>query len=272
MPSSNGSRPQTYIICATPRSGSGLLCDLLATCEAMGKPQEFLNIRSTITPLANRFDLFDGESTMDLRHYMEWLQEKFATPNGVFGGKVLFEQLPWALEFECTRELFRQSRLIWLSRRDNVSQAVSRYVARRTRQWSLRGHNAPGDNEPDSEVTYSESDIKGLMRNVAYQDSGWLEFFAVNGVDVLQVTYEQLLADANAVCHEICRYCGVSVDHEFALQDASLRRQASPIKEELREQYVADSTLSLAPRTDASRSRVLERGGLNLFEGAHERA
>lgn len=262
----------SYVICATPRSGSNLLCDLLTRSDAMGRPSELFNAKSTVLPLASRYGLHEPDGSLDLRKYLGWAEEKYSTPNGVFGTKILFGgQLEWAIEFKAVRDLLRRSKLILLTRMDIVAQAVSRHMARGTLAWTLRAGEENVEPAPDpseaSALEYSQATLERLVKELAHQNRCWLEFFAVNGLDFYPVTYEQLTADPDATCHAICRYCGVRTEHEFSVERSALRRQESDLKSEFRDRYKRASRLNM-DELDTRPSEVMERRGVNIFESS----
>jgi trehalose 2-sulfotransferase len=114
-----------YIVCATARSGSSILCELLTALKIAGKPFEHLwdPPGSAPEPLAVRW-----------RHILE----EGRSENGVFGTKLL-----WYQARRLERELpdargrpgdslvnvlagtLEDPRYVYLTRRDRIRQAVS---------------------------------------------------------------------------------------------------------------------------------------------------
>jgi hypothetical protein len=103
------------------------------------------------------------------------------------------------------------------------------------------------------------------VADTAQQNRRWLEFFSVNGFDFYSVTYEQLVDETNSVCHDICKYCGVSADHEFSIEKSSVRRQDSRIKGDLHERYRRSSALNVQSGPQGVNGNVV-RQGVRLFE------
>src|SRR3954471_20919580 len=103
---------QSYLVAATPRSGSTLLCELLASTGVAGRPAEhFEALQATGLPRQPReyFDGVDAPEVLDLlaptqpgapvtpeafrRTYDAALRDG-TTPNGVFASKVMWGYLP----------------------------------------------------------------------------------------------------------------------------------------------------------------------------------
>ena len=78
------SRPvQSYLVCATPRSGSTLLCEALGSTDLAGPPAEYFLPKD------------DGHwcREWDVKGFEAFVDRALAagsTPNGVFGAKVMW--------------------------------------------------------------------------------------------------------------------------------------------------------------------------------------
>src|SRR4051812_21324718 len=103
---------QSYLVAATPRSGSTLLCELLAGTGVAGRPAEYFeHLHATGLPRQPRqyFDGLDDPEVVDLlaptvpgapvtaeafRERFEAALREGTTPNGVFAAKVMWGYLP----------------------------------------------------------------------------------------------------------------------------------------------------------------------------------
>src|SRR5690349_4449256 len=170
-----------YIVCSTQRSGSTYLCRLLASTGVAGNPQEFFEARAETgspphpgyflaglprTGAGIRDDLrpTDAPAYSDLRLVDGWeahLQRTFelgTTDNGVFGAKLMWNQLPDLEQHaaalpglaglagpELIDTLFGHPSYIWMRRLDKVRQAISMWRALQTRTWRLEHPDADGE-------------------------------------------------------------------------------------------------------------------------------
>ena len=105
----------SYLICATPRSGSTLLCEALTNTGVAGFPKEYFETlkdtglprrpqeyfetwdNSEIAELLGEYSQFNEESVelvkWDGPNYSDYLAKTFeegTTPNGVFGAKLMW--------------------------------------------------------------------------------------------------------------------------------------------------------------------------------------
>src|SRR3954462_4910517 len=99
----------SYLVCATERSGSTLLCELLGATGVAGRPEEFFEfLNATGRPRQPReyFEGVDDPTLLDLLPPLlvplprpAWAQqlgdalERGTTGNGVFGSKMMWAYL-----------------------------------------------------------------------------------------------------------------------------------------------------------------------------------
>src|SRR5215813_14914056 len=74
-------QPHTsYLIMATPRSGSYLLCEGLIRTRLAGNPTEYFGPMQTQA-------IMQHLGTSNYKECLDWIIAQGTTPNGVFGGK-----------------------------------------------------------------------------------------------------------------------------------------------------------------------------------------
>jgi LPS sulfotransferase NodH len=237
---------RSYLVCATQRSGSTLLCELLKSTGVAGRPEEYFEARHDTGAPPHPRDFLEGlaytglgirndarpteapaySSLAGLADYREHLERTFAqgtTPNGVFGAKLMFNQLgelralagglpefaDVGLEVLLDR-LFRNPRYIWISRRDAVRQAVSMWKALQTRRW--RAADGDGDDGPTpSAPQYRFDAIDHLVRRFEAEERGWRRFFTAHGIEPLTIAYEHdLTSDPDRAVRRALEWVGVA--------------------------------------------------------------
>ena len=133
----------SYLICATQRTGSTLLCRALSATGVAGHPEEyFLTGDPSFFPPDWKFweesPLANAHDVTDRRGYLEVVYDVGSTDNDVFGAKLMWNYLPDVLDrFRALPEFtalsraqvlataFPDAQLVLLTRRDRVRQAVS---------------------------------------------------------------------------------------------------------------------------------------------------
>jgi trehalose 2-sulfotransferase len=206
------SKYQSIILCANPRSGSTMLCDLMAATGALGRPQSFYRPES-ISDWAKRLGVNKQAGSEEFeRAYLAAIRKHGTDVTGMFGLRLMWdsvegfvdrlssvfgEQLSDAALFE---RAFGRPLYIHLVREDKVAQAVSLIRAEQTGQWHLSadGTVRQGTAEP-LPVTYDAQAIETEIASLTRDDAAWQDWFAVQGLSPLQTTYEDLASDPLSV-------------------------------------------------------------------------
>jgi trehalose 2-sulfotransferase len=234
----------SYLVCATQRSGSTLLCESLKSTGVAGCPEEFFEARvRTGRPrtAAGYFrepgapdigdvlgdpekpaDVPDYSSLDGIADYAEHLERSFrlgTTPNGVFGAKLMWGHIGDFAQFagrlpafrgltleELLPTVFPRPRYVWVTRRDKVRQAVSLWKAIQNQAW--RGDAAEAEHKP----IYHEVAIDHLVKMLADHDTQWESFFSRAGIEPLVVSYEDdLVHGPEQAVRRVLRYLDLSV-------------------------------------------------------------
>lgn len=207
---------RAYIVCATPRSGSTLLCEMLRETGRAGRPLEHFEIlRHSSLPRQPReyFEdlphpellqlLPEARSAAPSREPPEawWVRivREGSGANGVWGGKLMWghvddlvaraRELPGLagadLE-DVLHELLDDPELIFVTRADRIAQAVSLWRAIQTQSW--RAEDAQTAHSP----VYDFTGIDHLVSQLESDERAWREWFARTGRQPTEVTYDQL--------------------------------------------------------------------------------
>lgn len=209
-----------YLICATPRTGSTLLCGLLESSGVAGHPASYFNRRG-LHAYADRWGVDRPRDGRIDEAYLRAALAAGTTPNGVFGGRIMAETLPELLgdlaaaqagpstsdEVELLRSRFGRLRFVHLRRRDVVAQAVSWAKAQQTHFWH------PGEAvEPGGERPHYDAELIGrLVATVERFEADWVRWFATHGLEPCEVVYEELAADPTGTAHRVLDQLGLRV-------------------------------------------------------------
>lgn len=233
----------TYVVCSTQRSGSTLLCRGLTDAGA-GVPMEYLNA-------LRREALSDRWGTgPSLGRYTEALHAHRTTPPGVFGTKLHWDQLcqlraelleiplaepSYADPCDALDRWLPGARYVHISRLDVDRQAVSFWRSLRRNLWSEK----PGDEPAADEAAYSFEGIERCRRVIENGEVHWDRYFAVNGIEPLRVTYEELVAGYETTVARVAR--AVVPGHQPPpLPSPPTRRMADERSEAMLERYLAE--------------------------------
>lgn len=193
---------RTYVVATTQRTGSHYLARQLGRLGSVGVPFEYLNAYRASLELAAR-GWTDTEASQ-VRLFEETRRRRTGT-TGWFGLKAHWHTWETMMLSRRVRELVRPQRFIYLTRDDSVAQAVSLTVAEQTGVWvDVR---QPRTVAP----RYSREHIDDAHARIGRERLQWERFFADECVDVLRLSYEQLLADPDAVVEQVLLHlCGTT--------------------------------------------------------------
>jgi LPS sulfotransferase NodH len=250
-------RKVNYLICATPRVGSTLLCEGLRLTGVAGMPAEFFwdEFASQLTtgcfPRANS------------RRWFTELRSRESTPNQCFGMKVMWGYMIHLLRFVGTegrpgsRKPWRllelhlpRLRAVFIRRRDKVRQAVSWVRALQTGVWSRPRERA--GSIPVRSARYDPSEISAAIDTLATHERAWEQFFSTNGVEPLEILYEDMNKDLDSTVRRVLRYLDLPDFDGRRLPEVGLRRQSDRTTEDwLRCWYAGPSSLRSSARAGA---------------------
>lgn len=219
------------LFCASPRTGSGLLCSTLWETGLAGRPDEYLEPRA-------RAGYESKWGRHDDPDYFRRVLEFGTTANGVFSAKIHAEQLPHRMAWRAITPLIPSAaadvRFFWLRRRDRVRQAVSLYRAHRSGRFTLRGHEP----RPVDPVPYDYARISACLRQSERDTRRWRRIFARLGVSPVQLFYEDHLEHGCAsTVAGILRSIGVTPRD---VPPSDFQKQADALSDELVRRYRED--------------------------------
>lgn len=214
----------SYIICATPRSGTTLLCDLLADTGVEGRPDSFFR-RQSIPWWTHHFDVsaaeWGDEHEFD-QSYLAAVQQEGAGGTQVFGMRLMWESVgdlskrlqsfypDLPSDSARFRSAFGPAFYVHLSRQDKVAQAVSRLKAEQSGLWHVAADGTERERvKPGQAPVY---DARGLSEQVAaleVNDAAWASWFARQGIQPLRITYEALSTEPRAVLATVLSSLGL---------------------------------------------------------------
>jgi LPS sulfotransferase NodH len=210
--------PSAYLVLASQRSGSTLLVESLRATGIAGEPQEFFQYLPTtgMAPQPRQWfaDVEDetilhlldpvDPGTPDTASSVAWrehIRSSGRTPNGIWGGKLMWNQTPLlqqrvsslpdrsgdGLRAAIRDVIGSEPVYVHVHRSDVVSQAVSFWRAVQTRMWRARPHAEHG-----SRATYHAGAIAHAVHMLREQNECWRAWFAEEGIEPIDVPYPTL--------------------------------------------------------------------------------
>lgn len=230
-----------YIICATPRSGSSLLCESLSNTFVAGQPEEYFHKKSEYT-WRTKWQLSSSEA------YFRWLIDHGTSPNGVFGVKIMWEQMDYCIQFlrglpqfhsamisppGLLSSVFPNLSYIWITRRDKVRQAVSDDITIQT------GRYVSTDPKPtaSSSVKFNFNRIDFLYYRLSAAEDAWGQYFVQAGVKPFHVVYEDFIESYDDTVNAILDYLRIPVPANHTFAPPRLQKMADATNEDWVQRY-----------------------------------
>jgi trehalose 2-sulfotransferase len=233
-------RTDSYLICATPRTGSTLLCGLLASTRVAGRPESYFRRQGQHEYAAQWgiASLFSGGF-----RYADYLQAALAagrTDNGVFGARIMWETLEELVgelrtmdpdlpsdSVSMLERAFGSVRFVYLRRDDIVAQAVSLLRAEQTNVWHDPVQATRPD--PDHEAQFDFDQIQQRIQVISQHNAAWQGWFSSARIEPFPVRYEELAADPVAITRRILDFLDLDLPpgRELVVQHRRLADELS---------------------------------------------
>ena len=265
----------SYLVCATPRSGSTFFCEALAATGVAGRPAEYFEaMYGTGLPrrptdyfeglreipaasfLADNLPAEGGEAREALaasasyRHYLSWVLAAGTTPNGVFGAKLMWGHVDHFVSYlrdlrehagtplpQMLDAVFPSLRYVRVVRRDKLRQSVSLWKALQTATWRAQRERGNGDSGAERrEPQFSFDAIDYLKRQITVQEVAWTTYFEDNHIEPLTIVYEDFLDAYEATLEGTLEFLGVPADERSA-PELEMSRQSDSTSDDWVERY-----------------------------------
>jgi trehalose 2-sulfotransferase len=269
---------RSYLVCATPRSGSTLLCETLEQTGVAGRPREYFEaLKETGVPRRPREYFWglrspevlrllphDAQLDRDSERVATWNRDDYArhldasieqgtTANGVFGAKMMWGYFDDFLELtrgiprfggmgdgSLLNAAFPELQYVFVSRSDKVRQAVSLWRALQTWVWRKAEGHADDEPLPEQRAVYSFDAIDHLLDQLRRHEDAWRGFFFRIGRRPLTVLYEEVAGDLDATVERILRELGLERPPVSAPAEQPMSRQSDELSESWVQNYLED--------------------------------
>lgn len=251
---------RSYIICATPRTGSTLLCDMLRRTGVAGQPNSFYR-EVSVDAWAKEWGLtgFGPQSDAAFnKSYLEAALREGEGGTGVFGMRLMRENVRdmsarlGTLYPALTQDRARfeaalgPTAYIHLSRSDKVRQAVSYVKATQTGLW----HKAPDGSElerlkPSEAPVYDFDEIQRALHAFERDDAEWPDWFSGHNIEPYQVSYESISSDPAMVVVGILDHLGLDPSLADGMAPG-VAKLADQVSDDWVARFHADSTAEAA--------------------------
>lgn len=228
---------KSYVICTSPRSGSTMLCELLAATGIAGVPNSHFH-KPSIDAWLKTYRL--DRTTFATRE--EALKAIFAAAKrrgsgdtAVFGLRLQHDSLSFFLDQlqvlhpsrhsdqERFDAEFGPTLFLYLKRDDPLDQAISRLLAEQTGLWHRKADGTDLERtSPTRPPRYDFATLNHYRQIAVAQNARWCQWFDDQAIAPLTLTYDQLAQHPNTVVSEVLTHLGLngaraaSIEHQTA--------------------------------------------------------
>lgn len=244
----------SYIICTAPRTGSWLLAEGLQSSRIAGRPREWFH-KVAEKDRSSQWGM-PLPSDHGYTDYVARMLRAATTPNGVFGLKLhwyQFQRLPEKLgTIEGYKDvpmtvalprLFPNLKLIWLTRRNKIRQAISLMRARQTGSW-WHPESYTVKRPVLGQAVFDPRAIDGAERHLLENDTGWKQTFEEFNAKPMVVVYEDLVVNYEPTVREVLRYLGIPGADRVAIPPTKMKVQSDGMTDAWFRRYLDFKQLS----------------------------
>ncbi|WP_220443965.1 Stf0 family sulfotransferase [Pararhodobacter zhoushanensis] len=213
----------SYILCTAPRSGSTLMCSLLAASGAAGAPESYFHGPSVSDWAAEvGLNVVPGDDSLPtLRTVFAAIRRVGEAGTGVFGLRLQRGSVATAMtqldrlfpghatDADRLNAAFGAPRYVHLRRADTLGQAISRVRAEQTGLWHRRADGSELERlAPPAEPVFDRARIAAALAQGERLTAEWDDWFAQQGIVPLRLSYEDLSADPQATLARVLGHIG----------------------------------------------------------------
>jgi len=214
----------SYMICATPRTGSFLLCDALSNTKIAGTPKEYLSKRN----------LLKWQENQNLEDYIQSIFNQSASSNRVRGIKTMLKQ------FNELREKARKNpdykniilndmhhylpntRYIFITRRDKIRQAISYERAIQTSKWRLKEN----EQYKPKKVIFNLFGIDKNINIIKHDEDAWKSYFKKNKIRPLVIVYEDFIENQDKTIIQVLKFLSIPIPKNLEIKKSNFVKQS----------------------------------------------
>ncbi|MEH6675719.1 Stf0 family sulfotransferase [Phenylobacterium sp.] len=208
----------SYMICTAPRSGSTLLCRLLAETGVAGKPASHFH-EPALAEWTRRLGVEPDAAASEREVVEACIHAALArgrSDNGLFGLRLqrpsfdfFFSRLALVHADERSERarfegVFGRTLFIHLFRADKVDQAVSCLKAEQTGLWHVAADGSDLERVgPPRAPEYDGQKLQGWVKAMTGYDRDWNAWFDAEAITPVRIAYDDLSADPKGAVRRV---------------------------------------------------------------------
>jgi trehalose 2-sulfotransferase len=214
----------SYLICTSPRSGSTLLCGMLASTGIAGKPASYF-FGTTLEDWQEELEVQFDEKAVE-RDLVEAAFRVALTKGrggtNMFGVRMQAHSFAFFLEKlavlhpDASTDMarlnlaFGTTLFVHLTRPNKLDQAVSYLKAQQTGLWHRSADGSELERTaPHREPVYDRAKIANCVDLMTDYDRSWNDWFTREGIEPVRLSYDDLSDDPRSVLRQVLERLGL---------------------------------------------------------------
>jgi len=228
-----------YLLGFFNRSGSNLLSEFLNSTPVFAGFREELN-SNIVVQAAGR------SAIASFPEYIIQCSDAARSAGRVYGFKASWAQIAMLLRFKIDR-MYPSVRILHMTRRDVLAQAISYSVAFQSKQWTSKMSRAV------AEPVFDARQIQKFMEAALFSEQAITWIANIRAIPRHRVVYEDLVEAPVETIQEIARFAGFELA-DWKPGTPKLAKQATELNAVFRERYLEHACTKLnLPRGAESR-------------------
>ena len=215
---------KSYVICTSPRSGSTLLCRLLAQTGQSGHPNSHFHTPSMAAWLRS-YDLSQTTFPTELAQIKAVFAAAIARgtqDTGIFGLRLQRDSFDFfmqqlgvlhpglATDKDRISAAFGPTFFIHLTRQNKLDQAISLVKANQTGLWHKSADGSDLERTaPHQDPIYDPDEISRTIDRLTKLDQDWRDWFTAENITPLTLTYDDLSTAPAEILQQITDRLGL---------------------------------------------------------------
>lgn len=224
----------SYLICATPRTGSTLLCSLLKSTAVAGYPESYFREPDELS-WADRWEIpRSPDGVIDFAGYLRATRDAGSTDNKVFAARIMWGGMDYVVDklgvlhpelagadLDLLHRAFGDTRFVYLQRENVLAQAVSWFRAEQTGVWHETGQSKSDSGEQAAQFDFDG--INELVHVIGEHNKAWRRWFTTIGIQPYPVRYEDLDSDPIGTTLDILDFLNLDLPSNRTINARNIR-------------------------------------------------
>ncbi len=214
----------SYFLCFTNRCGSNYVAQAMSSDGQLTEAGENINF-DTVIEHSQRLNV------SSFFEYFSWLINATKGRAGIFGCKMSVGQLLFLYNVGILQKIVPAPKFIHIIRRDTVAQAVSLFIADKSKKWT-----SEQESQENFNIEYDGDKILAIVQSICFQNAMFESIFRILNIAPIVVYYEEFLDAPQKIITQIGHTLGMD-KLTYCASNIRYKKQANKLNDFLIEKF-----------------------------------